>query len=868
MQRYARLATALIIAAAAAVVVLALWASGVFASARLRLNDVYLTPVPPGGQVALVMIDEESLSIYGRSPAEWSRTVYADLTTKLTQARARVIAFDLLFAEPTPDDEAFAAALENARRGETRTRIVMPIVGAEVLPSAGDGQLAYRVAQRPIGAFAQWADYLGWVNTYLDADSRIRRQLSLAMVDETQYLSFSLAAYMAYLRIPASSLPDVMRSTPDMLHLTPERSVPIDQNGVWMQYYFGSSSESGAQTFPAVSVARVLNDDYDPAMFDDKLVVVGVMNGAGLTDRYFVPVGNMMTGMEIQANAIESLLQGAFPTEQSAASQVVMIVGLVLLASFVYVRLPWYGMLIALPLLLVTGLLIAFAHYERTLQMINLFHGLLALAIPLPLHIGAQIVREARLRQKAEFLLDSVAAVERERLAVDHVLAQVSGDVRRSLESPAGAAWIMEEQPSLAYKWGDERPVFAALRQRAACERELIIEAEDIALPFIWQERVIAVITAQRGRRQVPRKLLQSLATQIAPALDNALLYAALQRQNALNDAVLAGSPAGIMVLDAAFHVKRANDAACEIFAPIPTGEKAIDALLTEAEIEALECARIVALLKEGNEFVEQIAIGSQTYIMDAAMLPTQEWVLVFYDVSALVELNRMKSQMIRLASHDLRNPLSLVLNFGELLLMDASDAEISPKKRQYIQSMINGGKDMLRIVNNILDLEQVRANVFERRPFVLADVINEASDRFVPEAARRGQVLSVEISANEAEVLGDQVRIGQAITNLLSNALKYTPDGGSIWIRLRHETAMLRVEVQDTGYGIAADAQKKLFQEFYRVKSAATRDIQGTGLGLSLVKSVVEAHGGRVWVQSAEGVGSTFFLELPEHKG
>jgi signal transduction histidine kinase len=868
LQHHVRLWMGLLIGVVAAGVVLVLWASGAFASARLRLNDIYATPAPASGQVVLVMIDEESLSRYGRTPAEWSRTVYADLTTWLAEAGSRVIAFDVLFAEPTPDDPAFAAALEAARSGETRTRFVMPIVGADLLPEQGTGQLTYRVVQRPLASLAQWVDYLGWVNTYLDADSRIRRQPSLASVNGNEYLSFSLAAYMAYLRIPPSSLDDVMRVTPERLYLTPERSLPIDENGIWLQYYFGEASEKGAATFATASVAGVLSGAYDPAMFADKLVIIGVMNGAGLTDRYFVPLGNIMTGVEIQANAVESLLQGAFPTEQPVFGQVAMIIVLALVASLIYAQLRWYGMLVALPLLILAGLLAAFNHYERTLQMVNLFHGVLALVVPLPLHIGFQITREANRRQKAEFLLDSVTAVERERLAVDNILAQVSGDVRRSVESPAGVAWVIEDEARLAYKWGDERTSFAQLRQQAVCERRLIITYNDIALPFVWQERVLAVITAQRGKRAVPDKLLQSLASQIAPSLDNALLYAQLTRQYALTDAVLAGSPAGIIVLDANFHVKRVNDAAHDIFDSIPTTKRLFTEVLAEAQVEVTECARVLALLKEGNEFVEQLSLGSQTFIMDAAMLSTREWVIVFYDVTALVELNRMKSQMIRIASHDLRNPLALVLNFGELLLMDTGDSEMSPKKRQYIQSMINGGKDMLRIINNILDLEQVRANVVERRPFALSGVINEVVERFAPEASRRMQILTVELNADGAQVLGDQVRIGQAITNLLSNALKYTPEGGCIWIRLRRDTTMLRIEVQDTGYGIALDAQKKLFQEFYRVKTAATREIQGTGLGLSLVKSVIETHGGRVWVQSAEGIGSTFFLELPEYKG
>jgi signal transduction histidine kinase len=115
---------------------------------------------------------------------------------------------------------------------------------------------------------------------------------------------------------------------------------------------------------------------------------------------------------------------------------------------------------------------------------------------------------------------------------------------------------------------------------------------------------------------------------------------------------------------------------------------------------------------------------------------------------------------------------------------------------------------------------------------------------------------------------MGDYRQLFQGITNLIGNAVKYTPENGKIEVRLSKQGNMVRFEVQDNGYGISEDGQKHLFQEFYRVRSAATAHIQGTGLGLSLVKAVIEAHGGKIWVVSKEGVGSTFFVEIPIFEG
>jgi signal transduction histidine kinase len=112
--------------------------------------------------------------------------------------------------------------------------------------------------------------------------------------------------------------------------------------------------------------------------------------------------------------------------------------------------------------------------------------------------------------------------------------------------------------------------------------------------------------------------------------------------------------------------------------------------------------------------------------------------------------------------------------------------------------------------------------------------------------------------------VVGDPVRLKQAIGNLLDNAVKYTPEGGSIWVRMRLDEQRILIEVQDTGYGIPAAAQAKLFQRFYRIQIPGAENVIGTGLGLSLVKAVVEQHGGRVAAESEEGQGSTFRLWLP----
>ncbi|MGB1289201.1 MAG: sensor histidine kinase, partial [Aggregatilineales bacterium] len=130
--------------------------------------------------------------------------------------------------------------------------------------------------------------------------------------------------------------------------------------------------------------------------------------------------------------------------------------------------------------------------------------------------------------------------------------------------------------------------------------------------------------------------------------------------------------------------------------------------------------------------------------------------------------------------------------------------------------------------------------------------------------AVRKQQVYNSDIPEGMIVVRGDFRQLSQVVSNLVGNAIKYTPEEGTVTVRLLVRDKSVRFEVQDTGYGIAKDAQEKLFTEFYRVQTDQTRSIKGTGLGLSLVKSVVDAHRGTVGVESEEGKGSLFFVELP----
>jgi signal transduction histidine kinase len=228
-------------------------------------------------------------------------------------------------------------------------------------------------------------------------------------------------------------------------------------------------------------------------------------------------------------------------------------------------------------------------------------------------------------------------------------------------------------------------------------------------------------------------------------------------------------------------------------------------------------------------------------------------------------ELSNLKTRLLRMASHDLKNPLAAIIMGCEMLAeRDPNWVLLSERQLKYIEIIQNSAQRMNQLVNDILDLERVRAGEHTIAPYDLAMILREVAESHKASAQFRHHTFIEEIPATFPSLSGNVTQIRQALSNLVGNAIKYTPEGGQITIRLEQQPHVARISVADTGYGIPEEAQPHLFREFYRAQTPDTIEIEGTGLGLSLVKAVIETHRGRVWFESAEGIGSTFYVELP----
>ena len=226
---------------------------------------------------------------------------------------------------------------------------------------------------------------------------------------------------------------------------------------------------------------------------------------------------------------------------------------------------------------------------------------------------------------------------------------------------------------------------------------------------------------------------------------------------------------------------------------------------------------------------------------------------------------SRHKSEFLANMSHELRTPLNAITGFSEVLL-ERMFGEINPKQTEYLQDILSSGRHLLSLINDILDLSKIEAGRMEltlaqfHLPLALDNAITLVKER----AARHGIGLDIDVDPRLGEFLGDERKIKQVLLNLLSNAVKFTPEGGRIGVKAMRSDGAVEISVSDTGIGIAPKDQEAIFEEFRQVGSDEARKVEGTGLGLTLTKKFVEMHGGRIWVESEVGKGSTFTFTLP----
>jgi len=265
--------------------------------------------------------------------------------------------------------------------------------------------------------------------------------------------------------------------------------------------------------------------------------------------------------------------------------------------------------------------------------------------------------------------------------------------------------------------------------------------------------------------------------------------------------------------------------------------------------------------------------IDRSTQFLEEALAPFEMTVRGFQEandrlVRANVELQRadeMEKRFLANMSHELRTPLNAILGFAELLIDEREGGFGSERRRTFLETIHRSGKHLLGLINDILDLAKVDAGqmTIEAESLAGPDAVAEVLGVVEPLARERGIVLEAKVGPT-IRIMADPSRLKQILLNLLSNAIKFTNEGGQVRVSARRQGAVVRFEVMDTGIGIAAKDQKRLFVEFQQLSAGLDRRQQGTGLGLALSKRLVELHGGTIGVRSVPKQGSTFWFTIP----
>jgi len=226
------------------------------------------------------------------------------------------------------------------------------------------------------------------------------------------------------------------------------------------------------------------------------------------------------------------------------------------------------------------------------------------------------------------------------------------------------------------------------------------------------------------------------------------------------------------------------------------------------------------------------------------------------------------KSEFLANMSHELRTPLNAIIGFSEVLT-DRMFGELNGKQDEYLKDIYASGTHLLSLINDILDLSKIEAGRMELEltDFDLPTALDNALILVRERAQRRSLTLDKDLDAGVGQIQGDERKIRQVVLNLLSNAIKFTPEGGRIELAAVPKDGLVEVSVSDTGVGIAPEDQDKVFEEFRQV-GTADKKAEGTGLGLTLCRKFTELHGGKIWVKSAVGQGSTFTFTIPVSRG
>ncbi|MCA9888644.1 MAG: GAF domain-containing protein [Anaerolineae bacterium] len=633
-----------------------------------------------------------------------------------------------------------------------------------------------------------------------------------------------------------------------------------------------------------------------------------LMRAVGITIRFFMPIALATLAVIVSYNSFV-LIVGAIPSDFQVAS---INPAIILLFSALSLLIIWRYRQSNLSKLLVVGSIVVVLGHVSSLLNTSLGLGTLATSIG---SIGALIIAISLVRSSIIVPLHSQGSQIK---ALHDVNLSIT---KRATESNAlqgivvqAAQWLDADAAAIFKAEGDTMRLVASyelpealndhqIQRGSGLVGQLLVDQQAVlvrqyndddfflsknvvgsvlAVPLIYDQKVIGGLVVICGRyskifQEEDLQQAELLAAQAAVSMSvndlflqqTSLLQSLTEAHNQLQ-AVIGSTENPVIAVDRSLRIIFANVKAREVL-QLEDGDEGRSILgMVDVDLIPANFKEVVRVTRAGGTHSYALNIADREYLCQIAKLGEDRiegWVAVLNDITELKELDRVKSEMIRMTSHDLKNPIQAALANLDLLRDDIEQAKVVDDTKYEIELSIGNIErqlsNMERIISGILDLERVKASGLNWELCSADVLLDNAVDLLAPIAAIKSIQFDVSVDATKLTFIGDRVQFERAIANLIENAIKFTPENGCVTVHVYNDADDIVFEITDTGIGIPENMQSHIFERFYRGEQPGAEDISGTGLGLSLVRTVLEKHQGRIWLKSEVGVGTTFYVSV-----
>ncbi|QCP49174.1 CHASE2 domain-containing protein [Trinickia violacea] len=784
-------------------------------------------PVPVASGIAIVKIDNASIDRLGRWP--WPRSVHAQLLDALAKARPAAIVYDVLFTEPEASDAQFAKAI-----GLTPT--YLPLL---LSPSANDGS---RSATLPVPALAKAAAALGHINLEVDPDGIVR---SVALFEGDAGMRWPQLVVPVYRALADGALKaaSVTRPARDRLGIAASEYAGADVNANTSTSASGAVSAQAATTderrflipfsrlsgdYTSVSAASLLAGEVSPDALSGKIVFIGA-TASGLFDRFATPVSGELgplPGVLIHANVLDALVTGREiePARAGWVCAAAIVPLAALLAGFLFLS-PWRS------LLLTAGLCAAVTAVSAAL-----LYGARVWMSPVPAIAGLVAVYPLWNWRRLEMTM-SYLRRELQRLADEPYLLPEAPAGHDGLSSSSGH--LSRREPAKRGAYGKPGSEFGG----DVLERQIALMAQ-----------------ASQRVQDMKRFVWDSL--------------------NSVPEPILVTDRRGVVLI--ANHAARAHCAG--LGAPAPEGRPMQEALAglafvksidDDVDAESFARAHWPALLDPTQQAhahllergIEVRDANERDHLLRCATCTNAHgeatgWIAGLVDVTALHAAERHREDALRLLSHDMRSPHASIL-----ALVETERARVeSERTRELLARIERYAERALTLADDFVQLARAESQAYVLEPVSMIELVIDASDEVWPQANAKQIQLDTRIDGEPLWICVDRSLMTRALVNVLANAVKYSPQQTRITCTVDGDAAgkHVRCTIRDQGYGIPEEQQRHLFERFRRFQSPGQPNVNGTGLGMVFVKTVVTRHGGHVDIDSAPGKGTALTMTLP----